>query len=476
MRKAHGHICTEACPTLHEISDPCGEDWGEGRRVGGGREIGSSASGGKEMRRTGTRTDFERSPRRLWIGSMHAAKDAAVLSSRGITHVVSLGTDNYFGTAAASERGRGGVRCLHLPSVLDVTAQDILPLLPRCVAFMAEGLQNDGGGGVLVHCVYGQSRSATVCIAFLLALEAARAQRRQGTDAEFRTPGQSLCRALCHVRASRPCVSVNRCFLWQLGMFATSLRGLPPPLETSVSASIAAAAAKATATTKVQAGAIADVPAALLDAASRLAQVGTVPRALPAAYRLWRLGLRAGKPRRPGRRAGAAGGATGVPLGKAAARCARCRATLCLESSVVDARYGLLATSVSDGGEEELLGACPLFRAAPQDYSSSGKQAQQGKRGKCDARGTRAAATAAAAAASQAPLLVAPEAWSRRAVREALDRGERSGKLNCPSCGSKVGAWTLEGLACDPPGCEHKGRFLLCPAVSLSPGKCDLSV
>jgi dual specificity phosphatase 12 len=70
-----------------------------------------------------------------------------------------------------------------------------------CIDFLADHTQQRQGRA-LVHCVYGQSRSAAVCVAFLMA-----------------TRRLSLREAYDQVQRARPCIHINTGFLRQLELF-----------------------------------------------------------------------------------------------------------------------------------------------------------------------------------------------------------------------------------------------------------------
>lgn len=98
--------------------------------------------------------------------------------------------------------------------ILDMEHELILPHMEACFAFIRthESSQKDLNG-VLVHCAYGQSRSATICIAYLM-------QAFKWT----------LIKAYQTVQRARPCISVNKGFLAQLALFQrmefdTGIRG-----------------------------------------------------------------------------------------------------------------------------------------------------------------------------------------------------------------------------------------------------------
>jgi len=87
-----------------------------------------------------------------------------------------------------------------LVEVDDVEDENLLEHLPATNRFIQQGL--DGGGGVLVHCAMGKSRSATVVIAFLM-------QKHQITPSE----------ALSHLRQARSICEPNHGFMKQLELF-----------------------------------------------------------------------------------------------------------------------------------------------------------------------------------------------------------------------------------------------------------------
>lgn len=119
-----------------------------------------------------------------------ARQDGGFLRANGISAVLSLGTGNVAAQPVT-------VCCVDL---LDLEDELLLPLLRECVAFIDAAL--DSTGAVLVHCAYGQSRSAAVCVAYLMATH--------------RMPLQAAYDAVQH---ARPCVNINVGFLRQLALF-----------------------------------------------------------------------------------------------------------------------------------------------------------------------------------------------------------------------------------------------------------------
>ncbi|KAI9371544.1 protein-tyrosine phosphatase-like protein [Aspergillus egyptiacus] len=131
----------------------------------------------------------------IYIGGIFSLKNKAALSRANITHVLSVlrlqPTDETF--SAYQHR--------HI-EVDDVEDENLLEHFPSAIEFIKSGL--DAGGGVLVHCAMGKSRSATICIAYLLH------HKRNAF-----TP-QS---ALALLRESRPLCEPNPGFMEQLNIY-----------------------------------------------------------------------------------------------------------------------------------------------------------------------------------------------------------------------------------------------------------------
>ncbi|KAK7440256.1 hypothetical protein VKT23_017196 [Stygiomarasmius scandens] len=127
---------------------------------------------------------------KLYIGNLAAATSTETLERLGITHILSV----------CPEFASTGPNHMNI-SVDDSEYDDLLIFLPRACQFIQQALE--GEGRVLVHCVVGVSRSATVAAAYLM-------QSRQWTSAT----------ALDFIRKRRPCVQPNYGFLKQLDAFA----------------------------------------------------------------------------------------------------------------------------------------------------------------------------------------------------------------------------------------------------------------
>ncbi|KAF9780038.1 protein-tyrosine phosphatase-like protein [Thelephora terrestris] len=129
---------------------------------------------------------------RLYIGSLQVALSSSQRSALGITHVLSVCPEY----PAEPE----DVHHLCIP-VQDSEFENLLVQLPAACSFIQNAI--DGGGKVLVHCVMGVSRSATVICAYLMM-----------------TRQLSVEKALGYLRDRRPQVHPNYGFLKQLHAFA----------------------------------------------------------------------------------------------------------------------------------------------------------------------------------------------------------------------------------------------------------------
>ncbi|EER26098.1 Dual specificity phosphatase, catalytic domain containing protein [Coccidioides posadasii C735 delta SOWgp] len=96
----------------------------------------------------------------LYLGGFMSLSNTLALRNANITHVVTVMRGGVDKDRFKSFQGH-----LHI-AVDDISDEDLLQHFPTTNAFIRSGLEQ--GGGVLIHCAMGKSRSATVCIAFLL--------------------------------------------------------------------------------------------------------------------------------------------------------------------------------------------------------------------------------------------------------------------------------------------------------------------
>ncbi|KAG8745380.1 hypothetical protein FRC10_008239 [Ceratobasidium sp. 414] len=127
----------------------------------------------------------------LWVGDLGAATSLELLKEAGVKYVVSC--------MRGKVRVHETMRRYQIP-LDDTQEQDVLSYLPATIAFIASALAS--GDGVLVHCVAGMSRSATIAAAYLM--------QSQGLDPTG---------ALDLIREVRPVIHPNPAFLQQLEVF-----------------------------------------------------------------------------------------------------------------------------------------------------------------------------------------------------------------------------------------------------------------
>lgn len=100
---------------------------------------------------------------RLYLADYRTASDGDELRRLGITHIISV-ID--FAPVFPDCIDKNNI--LHIP-VADKSEVRILPFLSQTTQFIRDALEQDAANKVLVHCVQGISRSATVVCAYLMA-------------------------------------------------------------------------------------------------------------------------------------------------------------------------------------------------------------------------------------------------------------------------------------------------------------------
>jgi len=97
---------------------------------------------------------------RLYISDLYSAENPAILTSLGITHVLSA-MPGYIAIPPHLS-----LRHAQIP-LDDLPFAELVEHLPKSTSFLREALR-DPGSRVLVHCVEGISRSVSVVCAFLI--------------------------------------------------------------------------------------------------------------------------------------------------------------------------------------------------------------------------------------------------------------------------------------------------------------------
>jgi atypical dual specificity phosphatase len=131
----------------------------------------------------------------LYLCDMYTATSATVLERLGITHIISVVNAPGFVYPA-----RAGMKHMCIP-LDDTYNANIGSYFDVSTAWIHSAL-SDGEARVMVHCMWGMSRSASIVIAYLMAMK-----------------GMSLQSALMFVKARRRIVRPNRGFMAQLNIF-----------------------------------------------------------------------------------------------------------------------------------------------------------------------------------------------------------------------------------------------------------------
>ncbi|CAM9914644.1 unnamed protein product, partial [Phaeothamnion confervicola] len=331
----------------------------------------------------------EKSGSRLFIGTQGTAKSLDYLTEKDIKRVIVVGSKAYH--PQSFQYLVFGTR--------DMERENLLERFDECLQFIDEGIA--AGENLLIHCVFGQSRSATVATAFLM-------RKRRCKVVE----------AIAELSFARPKIHINVGFLAQLLLYEEL--GYRLPMVDSTNDSTPPGGTKAQALFR---------------------------------WFVWAQNT-----------LGAAedGGERGNGRARQY-RCFNCRQALFSEMSVVPHDHPLVVTM--SGGPYEVYKGRPDFSFK---YGSSIFRPR--------------AAFRAGAAAGGGPctsIFVEPLEWmGLSAVPAAAAAGgatavvvgmaPSSGKLCCPKCSAKLGAWDVStGLTCSCGGVVRPGVQVVCSKVEL---------
>ncbi|XP_018684547.2 dual specificity protein phosphatase 1B isoform X2 [Musa acuminata AAA Group] len=132
----------------------------------------------------------------LFLGSVGAALNKSALKDLNITHILTV--------AKSLDLAFPNDFVYKKIDVFDTPGTELVKYFAECFSFIDEA--RSAGGGVLVHCFAGMSRSVTVVVAYLM-----------------KKHRMSLSDALSLVRSKRPHIAPNHGFLTQLANFEKSL-------------------------------------------------------------------------------------------------------------------------------------------------------------------------------------------------------------------------------------------------------------
>ncbi|KAF8187711.1 protein-tyrosine phosphatase-like protein [Pholiota molesta] len=138
----------------------------------------------------------------LWLGSLSAVQDPALLRSHHISHLVQVLDVPWL---PLSEKD--GFTCYKI-EIMDERSVDIRPYLENACTYIDMALR--AGWNVLVHCQQGVSRSPAIVIAYLI-----------------RQHGMTFDAAYALVRRKRACVKPNSGFVRALQEYEVATRRPP---------------------------------------------------------------------------------------------------------------------------------------------------------------------------------------------------------------------------------------------------------
>ncbi|XP_017975696.1 PREDICTED: dual specificity protein phosphatase 1B isoform X2 [Theobroma cacao] len=134
----------------------------------------------------------------LFLGSLRDASNKSALKSSNVTHILTV--------ANLSVPSYPNDFVYKIIEVMDREETNLMQYFDECFSFIDEAKRL--GGGVLVHCFMGISRSVTMVVAYLM-----------------KKHGMSFSQALEHVKRRRPQASPNSGFILQLQHFEKTLQG-----------------------------------------------------------------------------------------------------------------------------------------------------------------------------------------------------------------------------------------------------------
>lgn len=140
--------------------------------------------------------NFNRIEHGLYLGNLTAAEDVNVLLGNNISHVLTVASD----PLPAKITSLNGINNYFI-KVDDMPQSDLLSYFTMAADFIEDGQKN---GNVLVHCLFGVSRSATLVACFLM--------RKYKINVDD---------ALSRIKTARPSIGPNNGFISQLLLYYT---------------------------------------------------------------------------------------------------------------------------------------------------------------------------------------------------------------------------------------------------------------
>ncbi|CBJ29054.1 conserved unknown protein [Ectocarpus siliculosus] len=381
---------------------------------------------------------------RLFVGTQKAAQDRSLLRRHRVSRIVCVGTPAFHQGDDDEVHSNGSKNISYLEvDILDLPSENLLGRLDSCVSFIEEGMSREEN--VLVNCVYAQSRSPTVVAAYLMRLK-----------------GLSVAQAIELVQEAQPTVHINPGFQAQLDLYSDLGCRLPATKKVEIGPTAPSAGGR---------GVAPEEPIGISQESKPSTNTTTVWAAATYRWFLFACGLNLGGG------FGGEGGHNGAFHGGEGCgrlyRCKACRAPLFRDSNVLDHLHPVVQAasdstfaSFSKHGD----GSSWIKARDAADIAAAGstKTVVRGAKGRHDPTVRRGGgATHSNNNCGKSVVSSAGKGMCTSVFTEALDwvvvadRGRHSGhfahssgKICCPGkkgtvvCGSKLGAWSLDGINC----------------------------
>lgn len=264
--------------------------------------------------------------------------------------------------------------------ITDSPHENLLRHLPRATTFIQKAL--GGGGRVFVHCVHGQSRSCAIVVAYLMRMTSNNNNTCDHDDHDG--PNTSLLHQCYHqVETARPCMAINPGFVKQLEIYRRMLCSTCNTTLVLPPMSRAHAAFRS------------------YRARSEFEESGRIAKWFPLS-------------------SVSAGDGSIVSY-----RCSKCRHMLFHDSSIVE-----------ELTKEEEMG---LPKSEYWATSAGGLEYSRRSKNKDSSAGHQPTTSSS----TDSLLKIEPIDWMRPQMEASSSMGmlTKSGKLTCPHCSSKIGAW-----------------------------------
>lgn len=101
---------------------------------------------------------------RLFLGNATSASNLKFLKSKNITHILTI--DSFPLPTHITSNGSISNKFVH---IADMSRENIMEHFEDCIFFIEDCLKDpEATNGIIIHCFYGVSRSATIVIAYLM--------------------------------------------------------------------------------------------------------------------------------------------------------------------------------------------------------------------------------------------------------------------------------------------------------------------